>query len=243
MSVIYGRSEEAWNGFNQHVVQLIDHRHCQRILEIGAGRNPALTVDFVQSRGLEYTLLDISSDEMKKAPNSLRKIQADIASDDIDGIGEYDLVFSRMLAEHVRDGAVFHRNVYRLLAANGIAFHFFPTLYAPPFLLNRLLPEKVAEILLYGVQPGRREGEGHPKFPAQYSWCRGPTKRQIDRLKSLGYNIEEYAGFFGHCGYYKRVRPVEQLHHLFVRWLLCHPVPWLTSFAYVVLSKVEPQSS
>ena len=241
MRIIYGRSEEAFDGFVAYVVQLVDQFGCERILEIGAGRNPALTPDFVYSRGLQYTLLDVSSEEMEMAPSVFPKIRANIASDNLEHIGEYDLVFSRMLAEHVEDGAVFHRNVFRLLSKNGIAFHFFPTLYAPPFVLNWLMPEKLTDLLVYLVQPTRRREGKHPKFPAYYRWCRGPTKRQFDRFASLGYHIHEYTGFFGHCGYYEEFKPIENLHHRFVKWLIAHPVPSLTSFAYLVLSKPNPK--
>ena len=46
-----------------------------------------------------------------------------------------------MLAEHVPDGYRFHSNLFELLKPGGVAFHFMPTLYSPPFVINRLLPE------------------------------------------------------------------------------------------------------
>lgn len=175
--------------------------------------------------------MDISATELAKAPDCYEKIVADICS------RQLNFIFSRMLAEHVKDGAAFHGNVYRLLAPGGAAFHFFPTMWAPPFVLNRLLPERLGAAILHFIQSGRERGGRIGKFPAYYSWCRGPTLSQIARLKLLGYSVESYVGFFGHRGYYTKFPVLLKFHDSIVRWLLAHPKPWLTSFAYLTLAK------
>src|ERR1700721_1406514 len=53
----------------------------------------------------------------------------------------YDLVFSKMLCEHLPDARTFHANCLRLLRPGARAVHFFPTLYTLPFVANRLIPE------------------------------------------------------------------------------------------------------
>lgn len=185
--------------------------------------------------GLEYTILDISPGELAKAPSVYRTIHADIGEKDLRIDERFDFIFSRMLAEHVKDGEAFHRNVAGLLTPGGVAFHFFPTLYAPPFIINRLFPEYAARALLNLIQSGREARGKHRKFPAYYSWCRGPTATQISRFQSVGLEVEEYIGFFGHSGYYKKLPLAERLHRLLADWLVRHPVSGLTSFAFVVL--------
>jgi SAM-dependent methyltransferase len=183
-------------------------------------------------------VLDISAEELAKAPAEYKKVQANIASPGFDIAGNnYDLVISRMVAEHVRDGRYFHKNVKRLLVKGGLAFHCFPTLYAPPFVINRLLPEWLSEAMLLLNDPHRtREGK-HAKFPAYYSWCRGPTSRQIRNLEEVGYGVEEYVGFYGHHGYYSKVKPLVRVHDWLSSTLIKCPLPLLTSYAYVLLSK------
>ena len=106
-----------------------------------------LTPAFISSRNLEYTILDISENELGKAPDQYKKLAQDIMANDLSSTERFDLVFTRMLAEHVKDGELLHRNVYSLLNPGGFAVHFFPTLYAVPFLVNRLLPETLSALL------------------------------------------------------------------------------------------------
>jgi hypothetical protein len=141
-----------------------------------------------------------------------------------------------MVAEHIERPAAFHANVNRLLVPNGRAFHFFATLYALPFVVNRLFPPRIGDDVLAALRPV--PARSRPKFRAYYRWCRGPTARQIRLFTRLGYSVEEYAGFFGH-GYYGKVKPLQELENRLARLLVRRPVPLLTSFAYVVLRKTR----
>ncbi len=237
MEIRYGSSEVAWAEFRDFLENLILHSKAQRICEIGGGANPTLPIDFVQENGLEYTVVDISDEELSKTPDGYIKVQADIAAEDCDLSGEYDLVFSKMLAEHVNDGKRFHENIRKLLASDGLAFHFFPTLFAPPFIINRLMPEKIAENILHVLQPGRHKSGKKGKFPAYYHWCRGPVRSQIKQFERLGYKVDKYIGFFGHGEYYRKFPFLKKSHNYLCKKLIKYPVPWLTSFAYVVLKK------
>lgn len=228
--------EDAWDGYDTYLRNLAARPGVKRVCEIGGGANPALPVDFVERNELEYVILDISAEELAKAPDEYSKVQADITSPDLDIPGGYDLVFSKMVAEHVRNGREFHNNVMNLLAEGGTAFHFFPTLYTPPFVVNRLMPQWLSEFVLLAVQPNRKRGGRHAKFPAYYSWCRGPSSSQIKKFESLGYKIEEYVGFFGH-EYYKKIKPLHEAHVHISSALIRHPLPWLASFAYVVMTR------
>jgi SAM-dependent methyltransferase len=216
---------------------MITHFGFQRIIEIGGGANPTLTPEFVAARGLEYTLLDISQVELDKAPTGYMKVCADICADDFLPKGQYDFAFSRMLAEHVPSGEKFHRNIHSILRDGGYAFHFFPTLFAPPFVVNALLPEAAAEKLLHVVQPGRERSGNLGKFPARYSWCRGPLRSSIRRFEQLGYEVDEYLGFYGHGAYYQKIPVLQNAHVRLSAALSRHPIPALTSFAQMVLIK------
>lgn len=193
----YCLSDNVWEDVIPDILRLIETRGFVRVVELGAGANPMLPADFVASRGIVYTLLDISQAELDKAPAGYLKVCADICGGEPFSGGQYDFAFSRMLAEHVPDGARFHRNIRSLLREGGCALHLFPTLFALPFLTNALLPEALAEKLLHLLQPGRERSGVQGKFPARYSWCRGPMRSQIRRFERLGYEVEQYLGFYG----------------------------------------------
>jgi uncharacterized UPF0146 family protein len=237
MRISFKASEEAWKGYGTFLESLASRPRVKRVCEIGGGANPALSLDFIERNKLEYVVLDISSEELAKTPKGYFKVQADITSPSLSIRGGYDLVFSRFVAEHVSSGLDFHRNVWKLLSKDGIAFHYFPTLYAPPFVINRLLPEPLAEFMVLLIHPYRTREGTNAKFPAYYSWCKGPTSKQIKKFEEIGYRVEEYIGFFGHPYCYSWIKPIAKVHSWISTTLIKHPLPWLTSFAYVVLSK------
>jgi 2-polyprenyl-3-methyl-5-hydroxy-6-metoxy-1,4-benzoquinol methylase len=171
-----------------------------RVCELGGGARPALDLEFLDEHGLSCLVVDVSAGELEKAPAGYETLVGDVSAGDFavgDHDGRYDLVFSRVLAEHVPDAAQFHRNVHRLLAPGGIAMHFFPTFWWPPFVANRILPESVAERILLRLQPWRERSGKSGKFPAYYHWCFGPTQRQVRRLAGVGFAVEHCVAYFG----------------------------------------------
>lgn len=239
--ISYRPSEEARTGYEKFLQRIIETRGIRTVCDIGGGANPALPIEYIRQHNLEYTVLDISESELEKAPSEYRKITADIASPLFSSGGQkFDLVFSKMLAEHINGAAQFHANIAGMLEPAGVAVHFFPTLFAPPFVINWLIPEWLSDRLLGIFAPRNRYQ--HAKFPAYYQWCRGPTRGQFQRFKSVGLDVLEYIGFFGHAGYYRRIPGVLQVHRLITRFLLVNPNPYLTSFAYLVVTRTEGES-
>lgn len=235
--ITLGPSSTAWEGVVSRIENLILGRQCRRVVEIGGGANPTLSPAFIRAHGIDYTLLDISQEELDKAPSDFRTLCVDICGDLSSMDGDYDFAFSRMLAEHVPDGERFHRNVLSLLRPGGVAFHFFPTLYAPPFVINAVLPEAYSGWLLRLLQPGRERGGRHGKFPAHYQWCRGPSRRQLRRFESMGYEVLRYDGFFGHDPYYQKIPQLLRFHRWLCGKLIRHRTIVLTSFAQVTLER------
>lgn len=236
-TVSFGLSVDGWRAFPDLVNAFASSTETRSICEVGGGAKPALDRATIDRYGLRYTLLDISAEELAKAPPHYEKVQADIAGALPRDIGRYDLVFSKTLAEHVHDAEMFHRNVYQMLTDGGTAVHFFPTLFAPAFVVNLLLPTAVTRWLLTRLQGPRRDDQGlEGKFPAFYRWCRGPSDRQVQRLRALGYEVVEYRGYFGTPGYYERLR-LTWLDDFLSRVLLRFKVSQFTSYAVVVLRR------
>jgi len=224
--------------YKEIILAIIDENGYRDICDLGGGANPLLSIDDVVSRDLNYSVMDISQSELLKAPEFVNKIPIDLSSKS--GLGSYecDLCFSNQLMEHVFDVESFHNNVFSMLRPNGRALHLFPTLYAPPFVMNYILPSAVTETIVRFLQNGIRDVDGHEgKFPAYYKWCRGPSRKQVMRYREIGFEVVSYTGLFGHEGYYERIPFLKALHLKIVKYLVNAKLTWLTSFAYLELLK------
>jgi SAM-dependent methyltransferase len=232
--VSYGRARDGEPHFWAEVHRLLDSG-AKRICDVGGGAKPILSHKVIDTRSLDYTVLDVSREQLDEAVG-YRTFQASILDElRIDELvsegGRFDGVVSRWTAEHIPDGRGFHKQVLRLLRPGGVAVHFFPTLYTLPFVANRLLGTKSSRAVLFRVDPNRVD-----KFPAYYSWCRGPSASQVRRLQGIGYEIDRYVGFFGHT-FYQRIRPLHHVQEVLTRTLVDHPFAPMTSFALVVLRR------
>lgn len=205
----------------------------ERCCEVGGGARPVVSLTEIQRRGVDYIVFDQGQE---RAPAGYRCFQGDVLDagrvhELVERHGPFDVVISRWTAEHVAEGRAFHAKVFDMLRPGGTAIHFFPTLYSLPFVVNRALSHELSSVLLSRTLKARKV-----KFPARYSWCRGPTRRQIESLQALGYVIERYVGFFGH-NYYASVKPLHRAQRRLSDLLLEHPRPSMTSFALLVMRR------
>ena len=224
----------AYLRLKERLVDLIRVNRYVSVCDIGGGRSPLFSLEDVRQLGLAYTILDVSQEELDQAPAGYRKIRSDICDAGLGHIPErFDLIFSRMVAEHVPDGVAMHRNVLTLLNPGGIAFHMFPTLFNPVFLANKLLPRKAAERVVYLVRPWARRV---PKFPAPYSKCYGPTRRMQRFFKDLGYEVEQYRPFYG-TDYLEGLPILGTVDSIFTRFVARRRSPHFTSYVWVTLRK------
>jgi SAM-dependent methyltransferase len=225
-------ADDAWAAHTRLCIETIARDGHRSVCEIGGGRKPLLDLPVVRELGVEYTVMDVSQGELDRAPEGYSTECADICDPAVTRLGErYDVVLSRMVAEHVPDGAAMHRNVLGILRPGGVAFHFFPTLYTPVFVANRLMPDRLTD----AVQR-RIAARDEPKFPARYSLCRGPTPRAVAALTAMGYEVEEYRPFYG-TDYLKSVPVLGAIDDAIAAWAARRRNPWLTSYAFLRLRK------
>lgn len=177
--------------------------------------------------------MDVSADELKKAGLEYDKIIIDLEKPLTESAGQYDFIFAQMTLEHIKEPQMFYSNVHKLLKQGGQAYFFFACLTSLPSFINLLIPESISEKILFRLQPFRRH-EKHGKFKAYYKWCFGPTRKNINRFRSLNFVVEFYTGYFGHS-YYHRIKPLDFLEKVKTKFLLKHHSPYLCSYAHVLL--------
>jgi hypothetical protein len=224
----------AIDGYPEELRKIVSHYEGGDILELGGGRRPSFTLDDMPVKLNSYTVNDISADELALSPPEYRKACFDVSGDVSNFESMYDVVFSRFLAEHVSDGYAMHKNVFTVLKEGGVAFHLIPTMWASPFILNRLLPETLGRKILTTFFPIRKTVS--PKFPAFYSRCRGNTEAMRKMFAEIGYSKVEIRGFYGHY-YYDKVPGLKQIEDLLSGIAARNEWPWYSAFAYIIAHK------
>lgn len=229
--------EKAWDtsmtSYAAELKAIVARYESADILELGAGRWPSFRIDQMPDCVSSYTVNDISADELALLPEGYNKAQFDVSGDASNFRDNYDVVFSRFLAEHVPDGVAMHRNVYSVLRKGGTAFHLIPTLPSVPFLVNKYLPEWLGSAILKLVSPRR---EISPKFPAPYSACHSDPDRMIAMLRDIGYSDVQFRNFYGHF-YYEKIPVVNKIHENFSEFVADRNMHRFGSYAYITAVK------
>lgn len=229
----------AWDNYKRTIVEIAREYGLRRHLEIGGGRDPLFLPPEVRAHGFEVTLNDISAHELALAPAGYHTVQCDIAGADaaaILGAGRYDLAYCRMVMEHVPDVEKMWENVNAALAPGGVALSFFPTLYAPPYVLNRVIPEKLSRLLLETVFPDRKDDGDNPKFPALYDYCFSVEEKIAPMLKRAGFSEIAVLPFWGYA-YFRKFPGISQIDAAFTKLAMQRRWRSVSSFAYVIAKK------
>lgn len=231
-------SDWAWENFERAAFALIEEFRLSRVVEIGGGRDPAF-LEASRERGFQLIVNDIDPRELAHLPPGTPTAEFNIAGDLAarpDLAGTFDLVTSRMVFEHVDGVKQAWRNTYRILAPGGVAIAFFPTLYAWPFLLNKLIPDAVAKKIVETLFPKRRADGDNPVFPALYDQCFGSEKRLRKFLEPIGFSEIHVQPFWGHR-YLERLPVVREIEGAMNRLFARLDWRFFTTYAYVIVRK------
>ena len=204
-----------------------------RLLEVGGGRSPLWTAAAAEALGADLTVNDIDARELSLAPPDLAKAQFDVAAEAPAALaGTFDLIVSHMVMEHVADARRAWANMYALLAPGGVAMAFHPTLYAPPFVFNWLVSDRLTAPVLRLLDSRRHEGEA-PKFPARYDLCFASPERVEPALRRCGYREVLIAPFWGDR-YLRRLPPAQALTDAFTSLAEARDWRSVASYAFTI---------
>jgi len=228
----------AWDNYKRVVRGLAGLSANRSLLEVGGGRDPLFERGELAELGGALTVNDISPRELAALPQGYRTACFDVAGD-IAPVkhlrGSFDLAFSRMVFEHVADGERAWANLYELLAPGGVALAFVPTLYSLPFVINKLLPDRLASAIVKRLYPNRTDDED-PVFPARYSWCFADEHRLGAMLAKLGYREIVVLPFYGH-EYYVRFPLLREANDWFTGLARRHDWRTIATHAYIAARK------
>jgi SAM-dependent methyltransferase len=232
-------SDWAWDNYKATLVALVRTYGLSRLCEIGGGRDPSFSAEEAAELGFSLTINDISASELAKAPAGFPTACFDIAGNlSQTGLApeQFDLMFSRMVFEHIKDVRQAWRNIHRLLVPGGVAIAFFPTLYALPFMVNHAIPEWLSGAIVNAFYPNRGETVDDPKFPAVYDWCFSSEDKIAPMLRDCGFSDIAIQPFWGH-GYFNRLPGARQLDNAFNAFAAKRDWRPMTAYTYVLVRK------
>ncbi len=183
------------------------------ILDIGSGRRPALAIDD-RPTGSHYVGLDLSADELERAgPGAYDEfVVADIAAPVDDLRGQFDLLVSWQVLEHVDDteSALEHARSYLRPAGRLVAV--LSGRYSVNGVLNSALPPRV------GVWLMRRLLQREPDtvFPAFYDRC---TSGELVALMSR-WAVAEITPLYLGASYFNFAIPLRDVYLAYESWAL-----------------------
>ena len=234
---VENNAEWAWANYERVVRELATRLGAKRLLEVGGGRDPLFTIPEIERLGVEVTVNDIAPGELAVLPKTYKTACFDVAGDltpVADRRGQFDLAFSRMVFEHVADGQKAWSNLYEMLSPGGVGLSFMPTLYTLPFVVNLLLPDKLAASIVKALFANRTDDED-PVFPARYSWC-FTDERLTRMLTDIGYREVVVMPFYGHS-YYQSFPLVRDVNAWVTKLARRNDWRAISSYAYVAVRK------
>ncbi len=228
----------AYTNYISVVSGLIEAGGFRSVMEVGGGRAPSLKQDMIERLDVRYTSNDISERELSLAPPWVSRACFDIQTDDDRALvgheGAYDLIFSRMVMEHVPSYRNAYRNISKLLSPTGVAIAFHPTLYAAPFVLNLMLPETLSRKVLQRIFPNRVD-DGVPKFPSYYSGC-VVSARLRKNIEGMGFRQVRQIPFYSHS-YYRSFPGLRSTHQAVSKAIARLDITTLAAYAFTIVRK------
>lgn len=114
-----------------------------------------------------------------------------------------DLIVSKYVLEHTLDNNKVFKNINCMLGDGGVSIHIFPLGFHPFSIVNRLVGNRAAKMLIPIIRPGSESVTG---YPAYYHMCNSVSLERYLFNNGFKYSVkyffgaEDYFGFFAPFG-------------------------------------------
>lgn len=230
----YAWGAEAQRVYYKWGVEFLSSRP-RRIIDVGAGKKWHFAE--LKTSDMEVIGIDIEVEEMTNNPSLDHRIEGDCCKNI--PVGNADIVMARAVVEHFHDNEAFCHNVFSALKPGGVLIATFPNKWAPFAIINRMVPNRVAQFLLKHLFPGYG---GFVGFEAHYDRCTPNAFRKA--LTDAGLVVErEFISYFSSM-YFAGLFPIYLISLAFDCLRHVAGVPAFSSYlAYTARKPITPDQS
>lgn len=133
--------------------------------------------------------------------------------------GEYDVIYSVTVLEHVPDNRAAARSMYGAQAPGGLSAHYVPCMNHPYALLLRIVGNKIQRMLLGLIADGEHAMGGYPTY-----FDRCTPARMEQTFREAGYGDVAVSVWYSPTPYFRAFVPAHVLMLAFMH--LCRVLGW-----------------
>jgi SAM-dependent methyltransferase len=158
------------------------------VIDIGGGKECPYYQFTKSAADQNIIAVDIDESEIRQNPNCRDKVVCDAATKNLPfADASVDMITSRSVMEHLHDNEAFLSNCHKALRDGGYLINTFPCRWAPFAIINKLLPDRLARLLLYYFHPEWRDACGFKVF---YNHCSYGEMRAL--LEARNFDVVHY---------------------------------------------------
>ena len=146
------------------------------VVDVGGGRHCHFARLRPAGSAARIVAVDISAEELALNQDVDERIVADATQPLPLGRGEVSVLVARAVLEHLSDTEAFIEEAGRVLEPGGHFVVLVPNRHAFSSVLNRLIPDRLAQLLLHALVPG---SAGRLGFPAHYDRTTSADLRRL----------------------------------------------------------------
>ena len=206
----------------------------RKILDVGGGHGCPYAHHRQEAADVTLVGLDILFEQVKENQDIDMGLVGDAQGTLPFRPGQFELVSSRSVFEHLADNETLVRETHRILAPGGRTAHVFPCKFSPFAIINQILPNKLAQKILYVFFPNWSDKCG---FKAFYSNC--TYHQAVSLFQRNGFEIDEIELRYYQSIYFKFFVPfyLVSLTYDLLIWAL--DIKALCAQIFLVARKVE----
>ncbi len=188
-----------WRRYAEIVSDEVMRRPNQTVVDVGAGKVTPYAAGLEHQPGRRLIGVDVLEADMAENRALDERIGLDLMGSDWPFDSNVDVLTSRMVLEHLADTQLFADKVATALSPGGRTVHLFAGRYSLFAIANRLLPERVAQRVLFTLRPSSADCGGfktyydktHPSAIQQVFEHSGLRTRDV----LVSYEISQYFWF------------------------------------------------